>query len=291
MLAIYRKKIRRRQTEGAMSLAKTLRARLKQHEIIIAPGIYDALSAYRAEAAGFEAMFASGSSLAATHLARPDIGLLSLTETAEIVGRITERISIPVFVDIDQGFGNNYSVARTVKLFERIGAAAIQVEDQQEVKPADAPLSRPLISKKAMVDKIKAARDALTDQDIIISARSDAMTSEGFDAAMDRAHAYIEAGADMIFVESLTTKTQMKILVQQLGGRVPLLHNLLRADDEVTDASDVEAIGYSVALFPAVALSAVSNALNQSLTALKSKPRLSESGPNVDLIGAAGYLK
>ncbi|WP_321326150.1 isocitrate lyase/PEP mutase family protein [uncultured Parasphingorhabdus sp.] len=274
-----------------MSLARKLRTRMQQREIIVVPGIYDALSAYRTEAAGFEAVFASGSSLAATHLARPDIGLLSLTETSEIVGRITERISIPLLVDVDQGFGNDYTVARTVRLFERAGVAALQMEDQLEVKAADAPLSRPLVGTETMVGKIKAARDALVDQDIIISARSDAMSSEGFGAAMDRAHAYAEAGADMIFVESLTRREQMEELVRQLGGDVPLLHNLLRCDDEVTDATMVEEIGYSVALFPAVTLSAVGQALDDSLGALKTKPRLNESGLKADRIGAAEYLK
>jgi len=268
-----------------------LRTRIAQREIIIAPGIYDALSAYRTEAAGFEAVFASGSSLAATHLARPDIGLLSLTETTEIVGRITERISIPLLVDVDQGFGNDYTVARTVKLFERAGVAALQMEDQLEVKAAAAPLSRPLVSTEVMVGKIKAARDALVDQDIIISARSDAMSSEGFEAAMDRAHAYAEAGADMIFVESLTKREQMEELVRQLGGDVPLLHNLLRIGDEVTDAATVEEIGYSLALFPAVALAAVGEALDHSLRALKSRPRLNPNGPKADRIGAGEYLK
>tara|TARA_R110000765_G_scaffold317283_1_gene409611 strand:+ start:226 stop:1050 length:825 start_codon:yes stop_codon:yes gene_type:complete len=274
-----------------MSLARKLRTRLEQREIIVAPGVYDALSAYRTEAAGFEALFASGSSLAATHLARPDIGLLSLTETTEIVGRITERISIPLLVDVDQGFGNDYTVARTVKLFERAGVAALQMEDQLEVKAAEAPLSRPLVSTEVMVGKIKAARDALVDQDIIISARSDAMSSEGFEAAMDRAHAYVEAGADMIFVESLTKREQMEELVRQLGGKVPLLHNLLRNDDEVTDAATVEEIGYSLALFPAVALAAVGEALDHSLRALKSQPCLGEIGPKIDRIGAVEYLK
>jgi len=274
-----------------MSLVRKLRTRIQQREIIVAPGIYDALSAYRSEAAGFEAVFASGSSLAATHLARPDIGLLSLTETTEIVGRITERISIPLLVDVDQGFGNDYTVGRTVKLFERAGVAALQMEDQLEVKAADAPLSRPLVSTEVMVGKIKAARDALVDQDIIISARSDAMSSEGFEAAMDRAHAYAEAGADMIFVESLSKREQMEELVRQLGGDVPLLHNLLRIDDEVTDAATVEEIGYSFALFPAVALAAVGVALDDSLGALKSQPYLRAGGPKVDRIGAVEYLE
>lgn len=274
-----------------MTLRKKLRARLQQREIIVAPGIYDAFSAYRAEVAGFEAIFVSGSALAATHLGRPDIGLLTASETAEIVARIGDRVDIPMFVDADQGFGNTFMVARTVRMLEQAGACAIQIEDQQEVKPADNPLSRPLISKSAMIDKIKAARDALTDSETIISARSDAMTTEGFENAMDRAHAYTEAGADMVFVESLTKREQMEELVKQLGNEVPLLHNLLRGTDEVTSAQTVEQLGYSVALFPGAALGAVGIALDDGFADLKISPKVSGAGPKVDRIGAEAYLK
>lgn len=284
-------RIRRLRTEVAVTLARKLRARLEQQEIVIAPGVYDALSAYRAEAAGFEAIFVSGSALAATHLARPDIGLLSVSETADIAARIADRIEIPMLVDADQGFGNAFAVGRTVRMLERAGACAIQIEDQQEVKPADNPLSRPLISQQAMVDKIKAARDALTDADVLISARSDAMTTEGFERALERVHAYVEAGADMIFVESLTTRAQMEELVRQMDGTVPLLHNLLRDTDEVTDAQTVEKIGYSIALFPGAALGAVGAALDRGFADLKSAPELRGGGPKMDRIGADAYLK
>ncbi|GAB5486906.1 MAG: isocitrate lyase/PEP mutase family protein [Parasphingorhabdus sp.] len=272
------------------SLASKLRARIAQREIIVAPGIYDAFSAYRAEVAGFEAVFASGSALAATHLARPDIGLLSATETAAIVSRITERVSIPVLVDADQGFGNRFDVARTVKLFERAGAAAIQIEDQREVKPSSAPLSRPLISARDMADKIKSARDALVDQDIMISARTDAMSSEGLETALERAQAYSEAGADIIFVESLTERNQMEKLVEQFGDTKPLLHNLLRPTDAVRDAKTAEEIGYSVALFPGTALGAVGDALDESFAELKSSPKVSKNAKSVDRIGADEFL-
>lgn len=291
MLVTLETKKLHRQIDKRMTQAAKLRTRLNAPQIVIAPGIYDAFSAYRAQEAGFEAVFASGSALAATHLARPDIGLLSVTETAEIVGRITERISIPVFVDADQAFGNSFTVSRTIKLFERAGAAAIQMEDQKEVKPANAPLSRPLISTSAMVDKIKAARDALSNQDIIISARSDAMTSEGFESAMARAHAYAEAGADMIFVESLTKQEQMEEFVRQMGSEVPLLHNLLRSSDEVTDAQTVQQLGYSVALFPGIALNAVGAALDKGFSDLKTSPQIRAGGPKIDRIGADEFLK
>ncbi len=282
---------KRRQTDAIMSLAKKLRARLQQREIVVAPGVYDAFSAYRAEVAGFEALFVSGSALAATHLARPDIGLLTASESADIVARIGDRIHIPMFVDADQGFGNVFAVARTIKMLERAGACAIQIEDQQEVKPASKPLSRPLISREAMVDKIKAARDALIDQETIISTRSDAMTTEGFESAMERAHAYVEAGADMVFVESLTKREQMEELVRQMDGKVPLLHNLLRETDEVSDAQTVEQLGYSVALFPATALGAVGAALDKGFADLKTSPQLGNGGPKTDRIGADAYLK
>lgn len=273
-----------------MNLPAKLRRRLSEERIVVAPGIYDAFSAFRAEVAGFEAVFVSGSALAATHLARPDIGLLTASETAEIVARIGERISIPMFVDADQGFGNSFAVARTVKALERAGASAIQIEDQQEVKSAAEPLSRPLIIAAHMADKIKAARDALSNQDVIISARSDAMSSEGLEAALERAHIYAEAGADMVFVEMLTKRSQMEELVRQIDGHVPLLHNFLRPTDEVTDAATAQNIGYSAALFPGTVLSAIGSALDDSLAALVQFPELVGGGTAPDRIGAQDYL-
>ena len=273
-----------------MSAASELRKQLSGEKILVAPGIYDAFSALSAETAGFKAVFVSGSALAATHLARPDIGLLTASETCEIVARINERISIPTFVDADQGFGNGYNVARTVKALERAGAAAIQIEDQQEVKPDTAPLSRPLISAAAMADKIKVARDSLIDQDVIISARTDAMSSEGFDAALERANIYVEAGADMIFVETLTRRAQMEKLVSQLGAQVPLLHNLLRPTDEVTDAQTAQEIGYSVALFPGTVLTSVGQALENALAGLHGNPELNAEAASKDRIGAKAFL-
>ncbi len=276
---------------GTTNLAQDLRSKLAAPAILLAPGIYDAFSAYRAQEAGFEAVFASGSALAATHLARPDIGLLTASETAEIIARIADRVDIPVFADADQGFGNAFMVSRSVRLLERAGVVGIQIEDQKEVKPSSEPLSRPLIETAMMVGKIEAARDALINQDIVISARTDAMSSEGFEAALERVSAYIEAGADMIFVESLTTRDEMTRLVEHVGGAVPLLHNLLRPGDEVTAASEVEQIGYSMALFPGTALGAVGAALDDAFGALRSNPTLPENAaPVVDRLGAKPFL-
>ncbi len=273
-----------------MNSARQLRTLVAAPEILVTPGVYDAFSAFRAQEAGFQAVFVSGSALAAMHLARPDIGLLTLTETVEIVGRISERIDIPLFVDADQGFGNAMSVGRSVMLLERAGAAGIQIEDQQEVKPASDALSRPLVAADVMVGKIKAALDSRRDDATMISARSDAMSSEGFEQALERAHLYADAGADMVFVESLKTRGHMEQVAAGLGPKVPLLHNLLRADDEVRDAATVQQIGYSVALFPGAAVSAAGQALDNAFAGLIARPEVTAGAPARDRIGAAEYL-
>jgi len=273
-----------------MNTAGKLRTLVAAPEILVTPGVYDAFSAFRAQQAGFQAVFVSGSTLAAMHLARPDIGLLTLTETTEIVGRIAERLDIPLFVDADQGFGNAMLVARSVMLLERAGAAGIQIEDQQEVKPASAPLSRPLVAPDVMVGKIKAALDSRRNDATMISARSDAMTTESFDQALERAHLYAEAGADMVFVESLKTRVQMERLASELGSKVPLLHNLLRTDDEVNDAAEVQKIGYGVALFPGAAFAAVGKALDEAFAGLKTAPIIASQGSAPDRVGGTEYL-
>ena len=273
-----------------MNHALTLRELITRPEILVVPGVYDAFSAYRAQEAGFQAVFVSGSALATMHLARPDIGLLTLTETAGIVGRIADRVDIPLFVDADQGFGNAFSVARAVRLLERAGAAGIQIEDQLETKLAGDPLSRPLVGTDVMVGKIKAALDSRRNESTVISARSDAVTTEGFDRALERASLYADAGADMVFVESLTTRAQMKCLAAELDSRVPLLHNLLRVADEVRDAAAAQDIGYSLALFPGAAVAAVGKALDKAFSSLQTEPRISDADGAIDRVGAAAYL-
>lgn len=252
------------------------------------PGIYDTFSAHRAEQAGFEAVFVSGSALAIAHLARPDIGLLTMSETADIVARIADRVSVPLFVDADQGFGNAYMVARAVRMLERAGAAGVQIEDQAEVKPADAPLSRPLVPLEVMLDKIAAAQDARTDEALIISARTDAMSTAGIEEACRRADAFAAAGADLVFVESVTRRTDMERVHAAVGERTPMLHNLLRPDDEVADCATLARMGYSVALFPSVAVKAVGEALDAAFAALRADPRTAP--PPIDRIGAAPFL-
>lgn len=273
-----------------MSPAKTLRKLIAAPEILVTPGVYDAFSAFRAQEAGFKALFVSGSALAAMHLGRPDIGLLTLPEIAEIAGRIADRISIPLFVDADQGFGNAYMAARTMQLLERSGAAGIQIEDQLDTKPSDNPLGRPLVPTGEMVGKIKAALDARRNADLVLSARTDAVLSEGVDAALDRAAAYAEAGADMIFVENLSKRADIDRLVAQFKGAKPLLHNFMRPSDEMCTAAQAETLGYSVALFPQVAVAAAGSALDDAFAALLRTPAISAGDSLPDRIGTADYL-
>lgn len=266
-----------------------LREKLASNTILAVPGIYDAMSAAIAENAGFEALFVSGSAMAAAHLGRPDVGLLSLPETAQIVDRISDRVSVPLLVDADQGGGNVYSVGRYVRMLEKAGAAAIQIEDQWEVKPSDAPLERPVISMGAMVDKIKAGKDACH-ENTIISARSDAASTEGAGPAIERACTYAEAGADMIFVESLQEREDMLALIAAIDGRVPILHNLPRPNEAASDAKALEDMGYSIVLFPTPAIHGAQSGLADALTKLKADPSAKDAGSPPDHIGTAGFL-
>ena len=192
-----------------MSPQKILRDRLDQDKIILTPGIYDAFGAMMAERAGFEALYLSGASIAYTKLGRPDIGLVTLDELASVVGTIRERTDLPAIVDADTGFGNALNVQRTVKLLERNGASGIQLEDQSLPKRCGHLDGKTLITADEMNGKVKAALDARMDEDTVIIARTDAIGVEGYESAMDRAIGYVEAGADVLFIEAMQNTEQI----------------------------------------------------------------------------------
>lgn len=218
---------------------------------VVAPGIYDAISALLAERAGFGALFVSGAALSFAHLGRPDVGLLGLDETAAIVARICDRVAIPVLVDLDQGFGGVAQVQRAVRAFERAGAAAVQIEDQVEVKPADALASRPLISLPAMLGKLRAAQDARRSDAMWISARTDALHTEGLEAALDRAAAFVDAGADMVLVEGINRREDLVRAAAIAGDRTASVYNFLDGrPSEIASIADATAGGAALALFP-----------------------------------------
>ncbi|MEM7571134.1 MAG: isocitrate lyase/PEP mutase family protein, partial [Pseudomonadota bacterium] len=175
-----------------------------------------------------------------------------------------------IVIDADSGYGNAFNVARCVRTFERAGASGIQIEDQLNTKTVETVASRPLVSPDTMVGKIKAALDARASDDTVISARSDAAFTEGVGKAIERAVMYKEAGADMIFVEGLTKQADMSALHRALGHNVPTLYNVLDpAKTEVSEPSALEALGYSVMLYPATAITAAANAALEALKAAK----------------------
>ncbi len=270
------------------SMRAKLREGLAGGRLMRAPGVFDTLSGVLAEQAGFEAVFLSGSALAWSHLARPDIGLLSASEVATILMRLSDRIGIPVLVDADSGFGNAIQVTRTVRQFEAAGAAGIQIEDQAEIKSPGAPTGRPLVPLEAMVGKLKAALDARRHDDTLISARTDAVSSVGFDEALRRAAAYIDAGADLIFVESLSEPAEIQRLVRELGGARPLVHNIMEGGvSPLTSATAAGEAGFSLILFPGAVIQATARAGQDALRALAAAERPSRPVFDRDALNAA----
>ena len=224
-----------------------MRERLSRGPLLLAPGVYDALTALIAEQAGFEALYLSGASIAYTRLGCPDIGLVGMSEVAETLANICARVKVPVIVDADTGFGNALNVVRTVQAFERAGAAAIQLEDQAMPKRCGHLEGKSLVSAEEMTGKLKAALDAR--RHALIIARTDAIAVEGLDAALDRAAGYAEAGADVLFIEAPRSVEDMKRIAAAF--RVPLLANMVEGGKTpVLDAASLEKLGYRVAIFP-----------------------------------------
>jgi len=230
---------------------ETFKARLARNDIVLAPGVYDALSALVAEQAGFEALYLSGASIAYTRLARSDVGLTTFTEVEDTLARITERVGLPVIVDADTGFGNALNTQRTVRGFERAGAAMIQIEDQGFPKRCGHLDGKTVVPQREMVGKLKAALDARSSAQTLILARTDAVAVEGLDAALDRAQAYLETGVDALFIEALRSPAQMDAACQRFAHRLPLLANMVEGGKTpVQDADALQAHGFRIAIFP-----------------------------------------
>jgi 2-methylisocitrate lyase-like PEP mutase family enzyme len=229
----------------------TLKDRLQRKPILLAPGVADPLTALLAERAGAEALDLSGASIAYTRLGRPDIGLVSLSEVVETIQLVRDRVATPLLVDADNGYGNALNVQRTVRLFERAGASAIQLEDQSYPKRCGHLQEKRLVPAPEMVGKIKAACDARTDGETLIIARTDAVAVEGFEAAIKRATLYRDAGADVLFVEAPGSKTQLEDIPRQLGNGIPLMANMVEGGmTPVTNAKTLQAMGYALVIFP-----------------------------------------
>lgn len=229
----------------------SLKQRLGDGRILLAPGVYDALTGLIAEQAGAEAVYLSGASIAYTRFGRPDIGLVSISEVADTIAVLRDRISLPIVVDADNGFGNALNVQRTVRVFERMGANALQLEDQTLPKRCGHLDGKTLIPVGEMAGKIRAACDARASPETLIIGRTDAIAVEGFEAALERAEAYAEAGADMLFVEAPQSLEQIERIVRQFSGRVPLMANMVEGGKTpIVGAAGLERLGFSFVIFP-----------------------------------------
>lgn len=277
----------------------SLRARLAQDTPLLAPGAYDALSALLVEQAGFEAIYLSGASIAYTQLGRPDIGLVSFDQVADVVGRVSERVRLPLIVDGDTGFGNAVNVQRTVRIFERLGASAIQLEDQTFPKKCGHLADKNLVPTAEMAGKIRAALDARASEETLIIARTDAIGVEGFEAALDRAHAYVEAGADVLFVEAPRSIGEMSAIAHAFAGRAPLLANMVEGGKTpLLDVNELGRIGFKLVISPGALVRALVPAAEAFLASLKANgatrpfaERMIDMGGVNDRIGLADMAR
>lgn len=281
-----------------MSHARRLRD-LLAGPAFIAPGCYDAFTALLIEQAGFGCAYVSGASIAFTRLGRPDLGLTTLTEVAETVGNIRERVALPLIVDGDNGFGNALNVKRAVRLLEKMGASAIQLEDQTLPKRCGHLDGKSLVGAAEMVGKIRAAQDARQDPATVIVARTDAIAVDGFEAGLERAHAYAAAGADVLFVEALRTVEQFQRVGRELGGRVPLLANMVEGGKTpLLTIGELAALGFRVAIHPGAMVRVVGRAAGDYLATLRADgttrgmlDRMLDFGQLNDVIGTAEMLR
>jgi len=231
-------------------MTPTLRTLIEAPDILVAPGVYDAMTAALAEAAGFRAVYLSGAAVAYTRLGRPDIGLSTMSEMADTLALIRDRIDLPVIIDADTGFGNALNAERTMRVYERAGASALQLEDQTYPKRCGHLKDKALIPTAEMEGKIAAMADARAGDTLVI-ARTDAIAVEGFDAAIERGERYVEAGADMLFIEAPRSREELQAITAHFGAKVPLMANMVEGGTTpITGAGDLESLGFSLVIFP-----------------------------------------
>jgi carboxyvinyl-carboxyphosphonate phosphorylmutase len=251
-----------------MECRKRFRELVEAKEILVLPGAYDALSAKLVEAAGFDGVYMTGYGQSASKLGQPDVGLMTMSEMVERAQDMVMAVNIPVVCDADTGFGNNVNVVRTMREYERAGAAAIQLEDQTIPKKCGHMLGREVIAAEEMVMKIKAAVAARTDPDFMIIARTDARTNHGIDEAIRRGKLYAQAGADIVFVESVESTDEMRKVNQEIDcytianmvetGRTPFL-----------SAQELQEIGYNLVVYPISTLYVATKAVYDMLVKFK----------------------
>jgi len=262
-----------------MSTRKTLKALVNARRGAIVPGAFNALSARVIEDLGFEAIYVTGAGVTNMNLGLPDQGFMGLAEIAEATSRIRDAVGLPLLVDMDTGFGNALNTYHSVRILERAGADCIQLEDQVAPKRCGHFSGKEVISTEEAVSKIKAAVDARTDPDFLIMARTDAAATHGFEAAVERAQRFAEAGADILFVEAVTKAEEIRALPQRLGPP-QLMNMVIGGKTPIFGAEELGTLGYGIVLYANAALQGALAGMQKALTVLRDTKRVDED-PNL----------
>jgi 2-methylisocitrate lyase-like PEP mutase family enzyme len=278
-----------------MRASNQLRELLRAGDVVVAPGVWDGLSARLVARAGFPAAYATGGGIARS-MGYPDLGLLSLSEIASRLANIVEHAGVPVIADADTGYGNALNAQRAVREFERAGVAALHLEDQTFPKRCGHYDDKSVVPAAEMAQKLRAARDAMTDSDIVLIARTDALAVEGLDAAVERAQAYAAAGADVIFIEAPVSVEQIEAIAQRVPQ--PKLINMFQGGKTpLVPVTRLKALGYQIVIIPSDLQRAAIRAMDEVLAAIARDgssaalaERIASFTEREAVVDTAGYL-
>jgi len=259
-----------------MSTRKTLKTLAESRRGVLVPGAFNALSAKVIEDLGFEAVYITGAGVTNMWFGMPDQGFMGLADIADHTARIRDAVTLPLIVDADTGFGNAVNVYHTVRTLERAGADCIQLEDQVAPKRCGHFNGKDVISTEEAVGKIKAAADARRDPELLIMARTDAAAVHGFEAAIERAQKFAEAGADILFVEAVTRAEEVRALPQRLA-KPQLMNMVIGGKTPIFNATELGELGYGIVLYANAALQGAVMGMQKALTVLRDQKEVKES--------------
>ena len=259
-----------------MTTRKKLRSLIEARNGVLVPGAFNAMSAKIIADLGFQAIYVTGAGVTNMHMGLPDQGFMGLHEIADHTARIRDAVDVPLLVDADTGFGNALNVRHTVRVLERAGADCIQLEDQVAPKRCGHFSGKEVISTEEAVSKIKAAVDARTDQDFLIMARTDAAATLGFEAAIERAQRFAEAGADILFVEAVTQAEEVRALTKRLD-KPQLMNMVIGGRTPIFNAEQLGEMGFSIVLYANAALQGAVMGMQNTLTVLRDQKEVQES--------------
>ena len=256
----------------------SLKAAIKKREIIVAPGVYDLISALIADRMGFKALYVTGYGTVASHLGLPDAGIASYRDMIDRIGQIAKMTKTPIIADADTGYGGLLNVRETVRGYEAAGVTAIQLEDQEFPKKCGHTPFRRVIPLEDMVEKVKVACDSRQSKDFLIIARTDSRTGHGLEEALRRGQAYAKAGADIVFIESPESEAELAEVARRIDA--PVMANMVEGGrTPILSGEKLQQLGYSVAIFPAIGFLSTAAALETAYGDLKANGRATGKAP------------